>query len=311
MVDDDHDRIRIGLSVFDSARDPSPDRRRRLLSRIDEAGFDHVAVGDHVSFHGGVGFDGLVSAASVLCSHDRLAVHLGVYLLGLRHPMLAARQLATLSEIAPGRLVLGVGVGGEDRSEISNSGVDPATRGRRLDETLDLVRALLSGEEVTHRGEFFELDRARILPAPVPAIPIVVGGRGDAAIGRAAVRGDGWLGVFCSARRFASTRERVLLAAESVGRKPAWFGMNVWCGLDADPARAESLVAAKMTALYRLPRERFGNLAPAGTPAMVADWLRPFVESGARILTLTVAAESTEAGVDHAAEVRRLLLGVP
>ena len=56
----------------------------------------------------------------------------GVYLLGLRHPMLAARQLSTLAQVAPGRLTLGIGVAGEDRREVSNAGVDPGTRGRRL-----------------------------------------------------------------------------------------------------------------------------------------------------------------------------------
>ncbi|MET8427889.1 LLM class flavin-dependent oxidoreductase [Nocardia sp. NPDC004860] len=299
--------IRLGLSVHDTILDPSPLRRRRILERIAAAGIGHVAVGDHISFHDGTGFDGLISATTVLATHDELAVHLGVYLLGLRHPMLAARQLSTLAEIAPARLVLGVGVGGEDRSEISNSGVDPATRGRRLDETLALVRALLDGEEVTHRGEFFELDHARILPAPVPSIPIIVGGKGDAAIWRAARYGEGWLGVFCSARRFGATREQIMEAADSLGRKPDWFGINVWCGLDSDSAKADDLLGRKMAALYHLPRERFRNVAPAGTPEQVADWLRPFVAAGAGTLTLNVAAESVEAGIDHAAAVRELL----
>jgi alkanesulfonate monooxygenase SsuD/methylene tetrahydromethanopterin reductase-like flavin-dependent oxidoreductase (luciferase family) len=300
--------LRVGLSVHDSILGPDPLRRRRLLDRIAAAGLDHVGVGDHISFHGGAGFDGLVSATAVVSSHDRLAVQLGVYLLGLRHPMLAARQLATLSELAPGRLVLGVGVGGEDRDEISNSGVDPVTRGRRLDETLEVVRALLDGEQVTHRGEFFQLERARILPAPVPAIPIIIGGKADAAITRAATYGDGWLGVFCSARRFADTRERICEAADALGRAPRWFGLSVWCGLDADAVRAESLVGEKMSELYRLPRERFRNVAPAGTPAQVAQWLRPFADAGAETITLTVAASSVEAATDLAAEVRELLI---
>jgi alkanesulfonate monooxygenase SsuD/methylene tetrahydromethanopterin reductase-like flavin-dependent oxidoreductase (luciferase family) len=90
-----------------------------------------VCVGDHVSFHDGTGFDGLTAATAALSGSDRLPVLVGVYLLALRHPLLTARQLASISQLAPGRLVLGAGVGGEDRSEVSNSGVDPATRGRR------------------------------------------------------------------------------------------------------------------------------------------------------------------------------------
>src|SRR5207245_6881097 len=97
---------------------------------------------------------------------------IGVYLAGLRHPMVTARQLATISQIAPARLILGVGVGGEDRSEISNAGVDPATRGRRLDETLEVLRQLATGEAVDHRGQFFSLSNARILPPPDPRVPL-------------------------------------------------------------------------------------------------------------------------------------------
>ena len=111
-----------------------------------------MCVGDHVSFHDGTGFDGLTAATAALSGSDRLPVLVGVYLLALRHPLLTARQLASISQLAPGRLVLGAGVGGEDRSEVSNSGVDPATRGRRLDECLQVLRALASGDAVDHQG---------------------------------------------------------------------------------------------------------------------------------------------------------------
>ncbi|MHA6758271.1 LLM class flavin-dependent oxidoreductase [Streptacidiphilus sp. PAMC 29251] len=298
----------VGVSVHDSLMVSDPVLRRRILDRVGEAGLDHVGVGDHVSFHGGTGFDGLVAATSVLSSHDALRVVVGVYLLGLRHPLLAARQLASISQIAPGRLVLGVGVGGEDRSEISNSGVDPATRGRRLDESLALMRRLADGAPVDHDGEFFQLEAAAVLPAPVPPVPLVVGGRGEAAVRRTAEHGDGWLGIFCSARRFAETRQRIAEAAEARGRPvPGWYGLNVWCGLDQDEARARSLLARELESLYRLPYEKFQHVAPSGTPAQVAEWLAPFT-ADAEHLTLIPAASSPEAGIDHVAEVRRHLL---
>jgi alkanesulfonate monooxygenase SsuD/methylene tetrahydromethanopterin reductase-like flavin-dependent oxidoreductase (luciferase family) len=209
--------------------------------------------------------------------------------------------------MSPGRLVLGVGVGGEDRSEISNSGVDPATRGRRLDESIAVVRRLLTGEEVTHEGEFYALDRARILPAPAEPIPFVIGGKGEAAVRRTAAHGDGWVGIFCSARRFAQTRQQTLELADSLGRRPDWFGVNVWCGLDSDPATARGLLGRRMEALYKLPPEKFQHVAPAGDPAEVAAWLAPFVGGGAEHITLIPVASSIEAGIDHAARVKELL----
>jgi alkanesulfonate monooxygenase SsuD/methylene tetrahydromethanopterin reductase-like flavin-dependent oxidoreductase (luciferase family) len=296
--------IRVGISDQDGFTVTDPRLRRQLLRRVADAGLDHLTMGDHVSFHGGTGFDGMITASTLLASHDQLSALIGVYLLGLRHPMLAARQLATLAQTAPGRLTLGVGVGGEDRAEISNAGVDPATRGRRLDEALALVRRLLAGEEVTFSGEFFRLEAGRILPAPQPPIPVVIGGKGDAAIRRAAELGDGWLGMFCSARRFAETRQRILqAAADRGGQAPSWFGITAWCGLHSDAGRARELVAAKMEGLYRLPYEKFERLAPAGTPKQVAEFLYPYVESGAWNVTLVPAGESIEAEIDAVAEV--------
>jgi len=301
--------IKVGISDQDAFTLPDPHVRRRRLDRVAAAHLDHVTVGDHIAFHGGTGFDGLITASTLLASHDSLPVMVGVYLLGLRHPMLAARQLSTLAQAAPGRLTLGIGVAGEDRREVSNAGVDPGTRGRRLDEALPLVRRLLAGQEVSHQGEFFALEQARILPSPSPAVPIVIGGRGEAAIRRAAAFGDGWLGMFCSARRFAQTRSRILAAAAGLGREtPSWFGVNVWCGLDSDPERGRELLAAKMERLYRLPYEKFRYLAPAGTPKQVAEFLYPFAEAGAEHITLVPAGESAEAEIDAVAEVREHLL---
>jgi alkanesulfonate monooxygenase SsuD/methylene tetrahydromethanopterin reductase-like flavin-dependent oxidoreductase (luciferase family) len=196
-----------------------------------------------------------------------------------------ARQLASISQLAPGRLVLGAGVGGEDRSEVSNS-----------------------GDAVDHQGEFFELTAARIKPAPSPPVPVVIGGKGDAAVRRAARYGDGWLAIFCSARRFAQTREQIAEAAAELGRPvPPWYGVNVWCGLDADAAQARSLLARQIEGLYHLPFGKFERLAPAGTPAQVAEQLAPYLEAGAEHITLIPAAASPEAGVERAAAVRALL----
>src|SRR5687768_13798236 len=114
--------ISVGVSVHETFLTPSAADRRRIIDEVVSAGLSHVTMGDHISFHGGTGFDGLLGATSILSTDERVNVLVGVYILGLRHPMLVARQLATLSQIAPARLILGVGVGGEDRLEVSNSG---------------------------------------------------------------------------------------------------------------------------------------------------------------------------------------------
>jgi alkanesulfonate monooxygenase SsuD/methylene tetrahydromethanopterin reductase-like flavin-dependent oxidoreductase (luciferase family) len=299
--------ITLGIDVHDSILDATPQRRRALLERAAIGGLDHVCVGDHVSFHDGAGFDGMVSATAALASHDHLKVWIAVYQLALRHPTAVARQLASLAQIGPGRITLGVGVGGEDRTEVRNCGIDPATRGQRLDECLQVLAKLAAGNAIDHSGAFFELEQARVIPPPSPSIPIVIGGNSESAVRRTARYGDGWLGIFTSARRFAEIVDRVRDAANTVDRDVKWFGLQVWCGLDPRPGIGRELLSQKMEELYHVPYERFERVAPAGNPTQIAEWLQPFIDAGAEHITLLAAAENWEAGIDQAVEVRAIL----
>ena len=153
--------LRVGL--FPPAVEPPSDgseHRQAMLARVAEAGIDHLCVADHVSFFVGAGSDGLITATSMLTGQADLPVYVGLYLLPLRHPVLVARQLATIGQLAPGRLTLGVGIGGEDPHEVQVCGVDPKTRGRRMDESLQVLRSLGEGEPVSFNGEFFSLEDA-------------------------------------------------------------------------------------------------------------------------------------------------------
>jgi alkanesulfonate monooxygenase SsuD/methylene tetrahydromethanopterin reductase-like flavin-dependent oxidoreductase (luciferase family) len=287
---------------------PFPDRQR-LLAMVADHRLDHTFVADHVSFHGGFGMDGLIQAATLLALEPTLGVQVGVYLLGLRHPVPVARQIATLCESAPGRLVLGVGVGGEDRHEVEVCGVDPSTRGRRTTESLALLRRLLTGEPVTHHGRFFDVDECVILPAPQPAVATTVGGRSEAALRRAALHGDGWLGAWVTPERYAEHRATVEAAAAEAGRTDvAWqHGVQVWVGVDADRDAARGRLAAAMQAVYRIPYERFERFCPAGTIDEVADALLPFVAAGCRTYNVQCITASTEASIAAVAELKQRL----
>jgi alkanesulfonate monooxygenase SsuD/methylene tetrahydromethanopterin reductase-like flavin-dependent oxidoreductase (luciferase family) len=298
--------IRVGALADERMLTGPLDRRRTLLERARRAGLDHVFVADHISFHTGFGMDGLVQAATVAALEPELAVHIGVYLLALRHPVPVARQIATLCESAPGRLVLGVGVGGEDRHEIEICGVDPKTRGRRTDESLAVLRALLRGEPVTHAGEFFAFERAWIRPAPDPPVPIVVGGRSRAALRRAGQLGDGWLGVWCSPRRYAEARAEV--EAAGAGRTVGWrHGLQVWVGLDPDPAVARERLSRAMENVYRIPFDRFEKYCPYGPAERIAEFLAEYTGAGARDFNVMAVSASTEAAIDGVAEIKDAL----
>jgi alkanesulfonate monooxygenase SsuD/methylene tetrahydromethanopterin reductase-like flavin-dependent oxidoreductase (luciferase family) len=284
-------------------------RRRRLLGRMTDAGLDHVMIGDHVMFQGGLGNDGLTDAASALTANEELAVYLAVYLLVLRHPLLVARQLLTVAQLAPGRLSLGVGIAGDDRREVAACGVDPRTRGRRMDETLAVLRLLLAGEEVSFQGEFCTLEQAALRPVPEVPIPLIVGGRSDAALRRAGRLGDGWLGIWVSARRFADAVESVAAHAKDAGRPdPQWrHGMTFWCAFGTDRAQAKAQVAPVMEGFYHVPFGSFERYVPAGTPADVAEQVAPYVEAGCTTLNFIPFAGGDEAGIDAVAEVRQAL----
>jgi alkanesulfonate monooxygenase SsuD/methylene tetrahydromethanopterin reductase-like flavin-dependent oxidoreductase (luciferase family) len=302
--------VRVGL--FPSADQPlaaGPEQLRTMLGRVAAAGVDHVCVGDHVSFFVGAGSDGLISAASMLAAQSDLPVYVGLYLLPLRHPVPVARQLASLAQLAPGRLTLGVGIGGEDPHEIEVCGVEPATRGRRMDECLQILRGLADGTPVTFEGEFFSLRDALVLPAPSPRMPLIIGGRSDAAVRRAARLGDGWLGIWISPRRFASVRDQIAREAADGGRDPAGFefALNVWCGFAATREAARESLATRMQAFYQMPFEPFERYSPFGTPEQVAEFLSPYVEAGCSAFNVIPCAADDETAIGAVGEVCRLL----
>lgn len=300
--------MQVGTIASNALLAARPRERQRYVAQIIDGGIDHVFVADHVSFHVGAGMDGLINAATLTAQNERLRVCVGVYLLALRHPVTVARQLATIAESAPGQLILGIGVGGEDRNEFAMCGVDPATRGRRTDEALAVVQRLLTGERFDHSGEFFAFERGWIRPAPAAPIPMIVGGRSDAALSRAARFGDGWLGVWCSPQRFAAAIAAVNAAAATWNRPaPTLHGMQLWVGVDNNRERARARVAKGMEDFYRIPFERFEKYSPYGTPAEIAEFLAPYRDAGCQLFNIMPIAESETAGIAAVAEIRRRL----
>jgi alkanesulfonate monooxygenase SsuD/methylene tetrahydromethanopterin reductase-like flavin-dependent oxidoreductase (luciferase family) len=298
--------VRVGTFLPFGA--PAAEHRKALARAADE-GVDHVCVGDHVSFFVGAGSDGLITATALLSLQPDLPVYVGLYLLPLRHPVTVARQLASIAELAPGRLTLGVGIGGEDRHEIEVCGIDPRTRGRRMDECLQILRSLASGGPVSFEGEFFSLSDALIIPAPSPSIPLVVGGRPEAAVRHAGRLGDGWLGIWVSPRRFATVVDEVSEEAATVGRDASGFehAINVWRGFGATREAARAPLAAGIQAMYQMPLEPFERYSPYGTPQQVAEFLWPYVEAGCSTFNVIPCATDHDFAVAAVGELRHLL----
>jgi alkanesulfonate monooxygenase SsuD/methylene tetrahydromethanopterin reductase-like flavin-dependent oxidoreductase (luciferase family) len=281
----------------------------RFAARAEAAGLDRLCVGDHVTFKGGRGFDGLVNATALAMATHRIVVQTAVYLLPLRHPVTVARQVSTLAALAPARLSFGVGVGGEDPAEVRACGVDPATRGRRMDEALTVLRPLLSGAAVSMSGEFFCLESVRVSPPPAYPVPVIVGGRSEAALRRAGRYGDGWLGLWVSPARYADAVGRISKYAASTGRAvERWqHAMHVWCAFGASAAAARARLAPYLEDFYQTPFSKFERYCPCGTPEEIAGALRAYMAAGCRLFNLIPLAGSAEETIAGADAVRTVL----
>jgi alkanesulfonate monooxygenase SsuD/methylene tetrahydromethanopterin reductase-like flavin-dependent oxidoreductase (luciferase family) len=280
-----------------------------FVAAAEEAGLDRLCIGDHVTFQGGQGFDALINATALAALSQRVQIETAVYLLPLRHPVPVARQVVSIAELAPGRFRFGVGIGGEDPREVLACGVDPATRGRRMDEALPLVRGLLQGNEVTGAGPHFPVEQVCFRSTAAADVPILVGGRSAAALRRAGRYGDGWLGLWVTPDRFRESCTAIEASAVLAGRDDVQWqhAMHVWCGFDDDTDVARSRLAAAMESLYRTSYEKFARYSPAGRPADVAAFLRGYVNAGCRSFNLLAVAASDKAAIDGAQTVRALL----
>ncbi|WP_234541612.1 LLM class F420-dependent oxidoreductase [Streptomyces shenzhenensis] len=172
-----------------------------IARAVDRAGFAYLAVCDHVAIPrrlaeamSTVWYDPVATLAHLAAVTERVRLLSHVAVVGLRHPLLSAKQYATLDHLSGGRLVLGVGAG-HVREEFEVLGVDFGRRGAVLDEVIDALRAALGADEFpSHHGKFYDFDGLGQRPRPAQErVPVWVGGSSPAAVRRAALKGDGWL----------------------------------------------------------------------------------------------------------------------
>jgi probable F420-dependent oxidoreductase len=262
----------------------APEEQFRLVRRIEEWGFESIWAGDHISFHNPI-FESLTLLASYVGITSRIKLGTGVYLLALRSPAVAAKMTATLDVLSGGRLIFGVGVGGENPKEFEVSGVPHTERGARVTEAIDVVRALWRDTPASFQGRFTRFDGVSIDPKPVqtPGPPIWIGGRADAALVRAARQGDGWISYVVHAPRYAQSAARIREEAGRAGRNLAGF-VNahlafVTVGDDYEKARATwvRLLSQRYAQDFAPLAAKYGII---GTAAQCAEQLDRFVEAG-------------------------------
>lgn len=276
-------RLEVGLLMG-----PLADARTlgRLAAEAERAGFDSLWMGDHVAFPAPI-LDPLVVLACYAAHTRRVRLGTCVYLLALRHPTPVAKTVASLDFLAAGRLVFGIGVGGEFPSEFAACQVPVAERGRRTDEAIAVLRGLWRGDGAGHDGRFFRIPPVRLAPLPIQAggPPIWIGGRSDAALRRAARHGDGWVGYMLDAEGF---RMRMCRARELAGSRPLAAGLLAFALLEDDEAAARERAAAVLGAMYGRPMEAAAaRYCVLGGAAACRDAVARYAAAGVEHLILS------------------------
>jgi alkanesulfonate monooxygenase SsuD/methylene tetrahydromethanopterin reductase-like flavin-dependent oxidoreductase (luciferase family) len=185
--------VRFGLLVANIGSYSDPRAAIRVAQAAEQAGWELYMVWDHLAFvWGPPAADPWVTLGAVATSTERILLGPGVTPVPRRRPQMVAHEIATLDALSDGRVIFGAGLGG-GHGEFRKFGEseDPRDRAPLLDEGLDVIRALLDGAEVTQPGAHFIVDVVTLKPAPVPRLPIWVGGLSRKARARAA-RFDAW-----------------------------------------------------------------------------------------------------------------------
>ncbi len=205
----------------------------------------------------------------------RLKVGTGVAVLPGRHPVLVAKQLATLAGLAPGRVLPVFGLKPARPGEVPLFPVPPGRRAAVFDESLALLRLLLRQEMVSFSGEFFTIENASVGPLPARPLDIWLGGSAPGALRRVGRLGDGWLASFITPAQAREGRRAIQAAAAEAGREVEadHFGISLAVGPDGLPPGLVEVIR------QRRPDVEPATLAAASWPAARA-LIEEFIEAG-------------------------------
>ncbi len=269
------------------------------VARLAESlGFDYVTCGEHLMFHGPTtnAFITLSMAAAVT-SRVRLAST--VTLLPLYPPVLAAKLATSLDVASDGRFTMGVGVGGEFPAEFESVGINVAERGRRTNESLEVIDLLMTTSNATFHGDFTSFESATLSPRPIqqPRIPVWIAGRRDAAIRRAVRFGDGWMPYLYTPEQVSESRGKLDEFSRDVGRG-TWAGRTIlfaFTTVYSDGQKARRVAAERVGAAYNQDFGKLGRYLVAGTPQESVARLREYVDAGVEVILFRVMCPPDDA----------------
>jgi probable F420-dependent oxidoreductase len=239
--------MKFGLIYNTGYYGTDPDQLIAAARHAEACGFESFYVTEHIALYPGATVGPVTIPASlpiadpleclsfVAAATERILLGTAVLLVPYHQPVILAKRLATLDVLSKGRMrLLTVGVGALP-GEAAAAGVDFATRGRRADEAIDVLRLLWSGDEdgVSFDGEFFSFTRLCSFPKPLAPLPVHIGGSSLAAARRAGLRGDGYFpGGRLTVQERAGQLEEMRATARAAGRDPGALEYTRWGSID-------------------------------------------------------------------------------
>lgn len=278
-------KVRIGISLGSMA---TPGRLGTSARMLEDAGVDSLWLSEVVY---GPLVEPFVGMAHALAVTSRLKLGTGVAVLPGRHPVLVAKQLTSLAALAPARVLPVFGLRPARRTEAAAFPV-PGPRAAVFDESLELLRLLLTQDDVSFAGQFFTVDSATVgLPRPAKPLDVWLGGSAPEGLRRAGRLGDGWLGSFLTPAEAWAAREQIQAAAAEAGREvdPEHFGISLAVAEDSIPAELALAVSR------RRPGVDPATLVPVGWPALVSA-LAEYVDAGLSKFVIRPAAVRQDEG---------------
>lgn len=243
--------VKVGVHLPNFAKSVSPQAMAQAAQWASELGFDSVWASDHVVMPRLIAsrypytadpehrwihppdadwFDPLLALAWAGAAAPNIQLGTSVIVLPMRHPILLAKQIASLDALTSGRLLLGVGVGWM-REESEALGAPFDERWARAEEMIDLMRRLWEGNPVDFAGRYFKADGITVRPVPTRRPPVLWGGRTRAALRCVAVHGDGWHPTYrVGSESYGADRALLAALCEAQGRDLSTVTVTVTVG---------------------------------------------------------------------------------
>jgi probable F420-dependent oxidoreductase len=307
----------------------TPEDVVRVAVEVEQLGYYEVAGNDHLSTQRYVReawddppdfFDPLITYGYCAAKTSVLRFVTGVIVLPLRHPVVLAKQLATLDNFSGGRLIVGVGIGAyREEFEACYPDLAAVPRAELIDEGIRAIRCLFTERRATFDGRHYRFRDVEMYPKPVQGpLPIYSSGNADGSIRRAAELGQGWLPAAIGVERIRAGREKLERWAREAGRDPSLISIApqlvVCLGATAEQARERfersqlyhHLVSLGRSTLKGVNVDAYLRMNLVGTPDHVCRQIEELAAEGVdHLCGLYFAGNTVEEMLDQVRQFAR------